>query len=234
MTTPTNTKLSTADATTLKEVVDFCKNFGTDIVRLCPTRGVVAVDETPTIAVFPDIEYAGPELSVNRIKILAQRIVPDSVCSVYTNAAGTPHKLEIATKKSTVDFILPSVSAIRRIPAKFTGVFEHRITLPRTDFVAAVAGAKSMGATHLQLVHRSGKFDAVAFNMGEGFKYSLSPAQSLGEFAYEYSIDHLLAVDKFLNVEEVVLNITPRGQLMIEVEHRGLSAHVFIMHNIQR
>lgn len=234
MTTPTTVPLSPADSTTLKEVVDFCKHFATDIVRLSSTRGIVAVDDTPSIAVFVDTEYYGPELSVNRIKTLSQRITPDSTCKVHTNTAGTPHKLEIRTKKSTVDFILPSVSAIRRIPEKFTGGFEHTIRVARSDLVAAVQGCKSIGATHVQLVQRDGELQGVAFNAGEGFTYSLSPAQTSSEFAYEYAIDHIVAIEKFLNVEEVTLNITPRGQMMIEVEHRGIEARVFVLHNKQR
>lgn len=234
MTTPTTTTLSSADATTLKAVVDFCKYFATDIVRLSSTRGTVAVDETPSIAVFVDVDYKGPELSVNRIKTLSQRIAPDSICKVYHNTAGTPHKLEINTKKATVDFVLPSVSAIRRIPEKFTGGFEHTLSVSRDDLVAAVKGAVSVGATHVQLVQRGGNLQGIAFNAGEGSTYTLSPAQTTLEFAYEYAVEHLLAVDKFLNVEEVTLNITPRGQLMIEVEHRGIRARVFILHNKQR
>jgi hypothetical protein len=226
-----NKLLKPDDLDSIRAIVEFAKPFAIDILRVSSSNGIVGIDDTPTIALFiePKVLYAGPEMFLNRLKILSQRLTNASTASVFYNSNGFPFNLTLASSRSTVDFRLASIQQGKRLPAKFKGTFEYTLNLERQYFAEALNGAKMIGADTVQLIRRDNHLLLTASNEGESFTYELMESKG-SPFSFNYSIEHLSTVEKIMSTgKDVIGNITPRGQLMIEVDTPTISGSVFIL-----
>ncbi len=224
------TALDADSAAALRAAVSFCKTLAIDILKIS-SEGVVGIDETPTIALFVTTttsKYTGPELYLNRLRVLDTRLA--GTITVTTNTADKPVGLKIQNNKTTYDHRLASVSQGKRLPSAFKGDFSTKFEIVRSDFKSILDGARNVGGDVVNLQSKSGKLVALSNKEGETFTYSVMDLQTSDQFSYNYSLDHLTAIDKVLDIaQNVKCNITPRGQLMISVVTDTVLAQFFIL-----
>jgi hypothetical protein len=231
-----NKKLLPTDVDSIRAIAEFAKNFAVDVVRVSPTTSVVGIDDVPTLAVFitPKIPYSGPEIILNRLRILHTRLDKAESVSIELNAGGNPYNLLISGKRSSVDFRLATLQQGKRLPAAFTGTFAYDLVIKREYFTEMLAGAKAIGATFLQFTRRDGLISGQASEGGESFSYKLLDDDGT-PFVFNYAIEHLSTVEKLTpEKEDIRMQITPRGQLSIKVSTAGVDADVFILDHKNR
>lgn len=231
MAEPHSLPLSTDDLLALRTIVGISKVFSIDTLKLTNSL-CVGIDDVPTIAVFikPKLaKYAGPDIFLNRLRILETRLGSGKAqVTVKHSAAGAPVSLEIVKGRVTVDFRL--AGKLDRMPAQFTGSFAHDFTLSRTELQEVLSGCKSVGGRLLTLDQKNQSQNIRCANEGETFKYAVTDSiNSSAEFSFNYSIEHLASVDKILAPgADFIGRITPRGQLMVDIDTPDVSIQVFI------
>ena len=225
------TQLSQSSVTALQSTIKFAKVFAVEIVKVCEEI-IVGIDETPTIAlfIFPKEKYTGPELFLNRLKVLDERLASSSA-RVVMGSKGTPVSIELKKGRSIIDFRLANNSQGKRLPGEFKGNFAADLVLDREQLREVIEGTKSIGSKTITFHRTTDGLSAFASNEGENFKYQFditTPFET--KFSYTYAIDHLTTVDKQLPKDEptIVGKLTAKGQMQIAVETHELVARVFI------
>lgn len=227
----TVTALSQSSIDCLKTVVNFCKPFHVDIIKISQD-GVVGLDDPPTLALFatPNTQYDGPELFLNRLKVLDTRLAGSKLAvGVQYNAGGVALNLEIKSGKKSIDFRLAATSG--KLPATFKGTFATQLQISKQDFSEITQGAKSIGSDIVTIAHKNGVLQATASSEGERFQYLID--DDTGEdsqYSYNYSTEHLSTIEKLLPDQgNFIGNITPRGQMMVEIKTETVDASIFIL-----
>lgn len=227
----TDYTLTSTDIAHLQSVVEFCKAFSVNVLKLTST-GCVGIDETPTLAVFIEqtsTSYSGPDLFLNRLKVLDSRLKGSGSVLLKHNDKGNPVSFEITDKKKTIDFRLGST--YQAMPSKFTGSFAHSLNIPREDFREIIAGGRQIGGEVICIEQKNGRRRATSSKEGERFQYTLdSKAAADVQYAFNYSLEHLITVEKLMPpTVDFVGNITPRGQMMVELATADITARIFVL-----
>jgi hypothetical protein len=227
-------QLTPPSIATITAVVKFCKQFSVDVIKLTSTSAA-AIDDVPSLFImFDGVSYAGPDLLINRIRDLSQRLALDgaTVTVVTGGADDKPKSLQIKSGKSTFDFRLANDRSNDRIPAKFTGSFAQELELNRTDLTAAIDAASSIGA---KLITFSGDkhLSLSAISESETYTAVLDDVETKSKFQYNYTTEYLAAVDKVLpkTMKTVLFDITAKGHMRVELptELKQVAASVFLL-----
>jgi len=224
-------QLTPSDVEHLQSVVNFCKPFAITVLKL--TNSVcVGIDETPTLAVFIEstqAEYGGPDIFLNRLKVLDSRIQGNGTISLRLNDKGVPVELEMNEGRKQFNFRLGSIQ--RALPNAFTGSFVHMLEITRADFCEMLTGSRAIGGETITIEHKDGRLTAKCSKEGEHFKYTLQSKTGLDvQYSFNYSTQHLATVEKLMPPNAGFIgNITPRGQMMVELVTAEVTAKVFIL-----
>ena len=225
-----NIDLTIQDIQSIKDVVSFSKAFSIDVLKITPS-GAIGLDDTPSLAIFvnPTTPYSGPELFLNRLKTLDLRLDIKSKVRVVYNDGGVPVNMEIVSGKKTIDFRLASIQ--KRLPGAFTGSFAHTLQLPKSEIAEIIAGCRAIGGSTVSIEHRNGRQVAVSSNEGEKFQFVINEStRSDAQYQFNYSIDHLSTVEKMLPIDATFVgNITPKGQMLVDISTTTVSAQIFIL-----
>lgn len=227
-------QLTPPSIATVTAVVNFCRLFSVDIIKVTSTSAA-AIDDIPSLFImFDGVSYAGPDLLLNRIRDLSQRLALDgaAVTVVTGGAEDKPKALQIKSGKSTFDFRLANERSNDRIPAKFTGSFAQELELNREDLTTAIAAANSLGA---KLITFSGDkcLTLSAISESETYTAVLEDVDTKSKFQYNYTTEYLAAVDKVLpkTMKTVLFDITAKGHMRVELptELKQVAASVFLL-----
>jgi hypothetical protein len=230
-----STQLTPPSIATVKAVVSFSRHFSADLIKLTSTTAA-AIDDIPSLfIVFDGISYAGPDLMLNRVRELSQRIAVEgaSITVVTGGTEDKPKSLQIKSGKSTIDFRLAAERSNDRIPAKFTGTFTHTIDMDRADLTAAIAGASSIGSKLLTFVGNGKSLVLTATSESETYTADLEDIATSSTFQYNYTVEYLHAIDKILpkSISSVEFSITAKGHMRVGLptELKQITAAVFLL-----
>jgi hypothetical protein len=230
-----STQLTPPSIATVKAVVTFSRHFSADLIKLTSTTAA-AIDDIPSLfIVFNGTSYAGPDLMLNRVRELSQRIAAEgaTVTVVTGGTEDKPKSLQIKNGKSTIDFRLAAERSSDRIPTKFTGTFVHNIDIARDDLATAIAGASSIGSKLLTFVSDGKSLVLTATSESETYTATLDDIVTTDKFQYNYTVEYLHAVDKILpkSMSSVAFSITAKGHMrvVLPTELSQITASVFLL-----
>lgn len=229
------TQLTPPSVATVKAVVSFCRHFNADLIRIIAANAS-AIDDIPSLfIVFEGVSYAGPDLLLNRVRDLTNRLaLPDSTISVVTGGTeDKPKSLQIKSGRSTIDFRLAASTSGSRVPSKFTGVLIHELELDRSDLAAAIAGASSIGSKLLTFVGDGKHLTLTAQSESETYTSQLTEVTVSSVFQYNYTVEYLQSVDKLLPkaTKTVMFGISTKGHMRITLptELKQINAEVYLL-----
>jgi len=230
-----STQLTPPSIATVKAVVSFSRHFSADLIKLTSSTAA-AIDDIPSLfIVFDGISYAGPDLMLNRVRELSQRIATEgaAITVVTGGTEDKPKSLQIKSGKSTIDFRLATERSTDRIPSKFTGTFVHTIEMLRDDLTIAITGASSIGSKLLTFVSNGKTLALTATSESETYTAALDNINTTEKFQYNYTVEYLHSIDKLLpkSVSSIEFNITAKGhmQVVMPTELSQITASVFLL-----